>query len=41
LGKSRREQENHRLNRKRSIKRKKKGNGRMTTLKKAGKTRGG
>jgi hypothetical protein len=38
VGKSRREQENHGLDRKLPVKRMKDGNGRMSTLKKAGRT---
>jgi len=40
-GKSRREQENHGLHRKCSVKWMKEGSGRMSTLKKAGRTTGG
>jgi hypothetical protein len=39
--KSRRQQENHGLHRKCSVKWMKEGNGRMSTLKKAGRTTGG
>jgi hypothetical protein len=41
VGKSRREQENHGLHRKLSVKWMKEGNGRMSTMKKARKTIGG